>query len=68
MVLMDYFICWYVLIKNKHIFSVSKHLFSSWFTFHKNYAYPHISKIEKGAHLNFAMGPILHKYATVYSS
>jgi len=40
MVLMDklYFICWKVWSKNKRIFSILRHLLSSWFIFRKNCA------------------------------
>jgi len=67
MVFMDnlYFICWKVSIQNKHIFSVLKHYLRGW-SFVKIVPISNIWIIEKGAHLNFAMGAGLHWYATVY--
>jgi len=48
-----------VLIKNKHMFSVLKNLFSSWFIFRDNCAYsiPNIKIIEKSTRLNLAWAP-----------
>jgi len=51
--------------KQTQIFSVLKNVFSSWFLFRKNcgYIFLYIEIIRKGAHLNFAMGASLHRYA-----
>ena len=48
-----------VLIKNKHMFSVLKNLFSSWFIFRDNCAYsiPNSKIIEKGTRLNLEWAP-----------
>jgi len=64
MVLMDnsYFIYWKGATNKKYIFSVLKH-FLSW-SFVKIVAIFGIEIIKKGAHLHFAMGSILHRYAT----
>jgi len=67
MVLMDnlYFICWKVKSKNKNKYFPFKNIYflhSS--TFVKIVPISKIEIITKGAHLNSAMGAILHRYAT----
>jgi len=48
------------------MFSVLTRLLFSWFILRKNCAMSNIKIIEKGAHLNFAMGASLHRYATAW--
>jgi len=47
------------------IFSVLENVFSLWFIFRK-WSIFKISIIKKGAHLTFAMGATLHRYATAH--